>query len=596
MKKTLLCLCILSCFLFPSSLLYPQKQTAVSDSVSLSLEGLGKKEKLIKLSKLADVGDLASIERLEVEAKKQGSHLRLAHAYYLKQVYYQFVDAISDSLSTCYGEQALEEIKMARQEADKFDENELKSYQAIKKNITYGVVKAYLAENKYELALIYLNGMLEESKYEEHNTSEYDSYALLGMCYIHAKKPQQAFDSFKKAYEIYQEYAENKLPYDYCRFFEGMSYALQKLKDHKQMIVLNDSLEHMVVREYERIKSEAYPYHIAKFMARNYSAYALIKLGDLTLARERLDEARKIVLEDFTGTAFTCNYYEVEIQYYLAIKNYSKAKEYLNLYFECARGRNEFQGFLHHIEANLIKAEVLHKSGDSGDAYELISDLYQLNDSITAINYSNQLAELQVLYKVDKMQLESERDKLKLKQVRTLLIAAVIVLIFLFLIIYTIWKNGKALKEKNRQLYIKYSEIEKNNERIKELQSQKIASLEDQEELDASDSLVRKLEKYLLETQVYLNPELTREELALEMGTNRQYLIEAIKEKTGKTFNEYIYSFRLKYAYNQVVNDRAKSIADICYESGFASRGPFNRNFKEVYGMTPSELREILPK
>ena len=113
-------------------------------------------------------------------------------------------------------------------------------------------------------------------------------------------------------------------------------------------------------------------------------------------------------------------------------------------------------------------------------------------------------------------------------------------------------------------------------------------------DIESNNRIIHKLNEYLQETRCFLNPELTREELAIQICTNRQYLIEAIKENTGKTFNEYIYSFRLEYAHEQIINDRNKPISEILFEAGFQTRTTFYKSFKETYGLTPNELRRIL--
>lgn len=82
--------------------------------------------------------------------------------------------------------------------------------------------------------------------------------------------------------------------------------------------------------------------------------------------------------------------------------------------------------------------------------------------------------------------------------------------------------------------------------------------------------------------------------LALAIGTNRQYLIEAIKAQTGQTFNEYIYSHRVKFAYTLIEANRSKNLSEVGTESGFLTRSTFNRAFKEVYGMNPGEFKELL--
>lgn len=594
MNKTTLNFLFLFTFFINTTLLFASIESK-SDSLLLTLKKLSSKERIRALGKAARADDFESLERLEKEAYSQNNNLYLAHAYYLKRVYYELTSGANDSLASLYGQKASEQLELVPKNLAMLDEYDLKSYYAVRTNILYGIVTSYLDNNKYELALNYINRMLEANKYEKGGSLEYDSYALLGTCYIYAHKAQEAFNSFKRGYELYQKNASLKEIYGYARFFDGMSYALLKQTDYKQMLALNDSLENMLVRDYNRTKSEDYPYHISKFSTRNNSAYALVELKELPKARKMLDEAKKIVAENLMGTPYVCSYYEVEIRYYLAVKDYNKANEYLNLYLDCTSYKTKFQNSFHAIEINLLKAKVLNESGNSKEAYKLLSELYQLNDSLTATNFSEQVAEIHTIYKVEKMEIESERDKAKLRTTQSVLLAVILISLLLGCMSYIIWRNGKTLKEKNKQLFKKYSEIENRNKKIWELESRREDKEERRDEnLNPQEVLMKKLDEYMSESEVYKNPDISREDLALAVGTNRQYLIEAIKEITGKTFNEYVYSYRIKYAYDQIVKNKGRMIADICIDSGFSTRGTFNRVFKEVYGMTPSELRDIL--
>lgn len=112
--------------------------------------------------------------------------------------------------------------------------------------------------------------------------------------------------------------------------------------------------------------------------------------------------------------------------------------------------------------------------------------------------------------------------------------------------------------------------------------------LPDNNQLKPTDCV---LDALMRESKNYLNSEITRDELAIEIGTNRQYLVAAIKEKRNQVFNEYVYIWRLKYAYRLIIRNRDVPISEIFLESGFSSQSVFNREFKKSYGMTPSELR-----
>lgn len=63
-----------------------------------------------------------------------------------------------------------------------------------------------------------------------------------------------------------------------------------------------------------------------------------------------------------------------------------------------------------------------------------------------------------------------------------------------------------------------------------------------------------------------------------------------IKQRTGKSFIEFVNEIRLGYA-TRLLIETGKSISEVCYESGFNNISNFNRTFRKKQGCTPSEFR-----
>lgn len=101
------------------------------------------------------------------------------------------------------------------------------------------------------------------------------------------------------------------------------------------------------------------------------------------------------------------------------------------------------------------------------------------------------------------------------------------------------------------------------------------------------------LEQSMTESKLYLNPKLTLQELAAEIGTNRTYLSEYLNNVLETTFYEYVNAFRIKEAC-KFINEfgQRKSMIEIAEMSGFNSISTFNRSFAKVMGMTPSQYQK----
>ncbi|SFE29981.1 helix-turn-helix domain-containing protein [Thermophagus xiamenensis] len=63
-----------------------------------------------------------------------------------------------------------------------------------------------------------------------------------------------------------------------------------------------------------------------------------------------------------------------------------------------------------------------------------------------------------------------------------------------------------------------------------------------------------------------------------------------IKQRTGKTFIEFVNEIRLGYATRMLI-ETTKNISEICYECGFNNISNFNRTFKKKQNCTPTEFR-----
>ena len=60
------------------------------------------------------------------------------------------------------------------------------------------------------------------------------------------------------------------------------------------------------------------------------------------------------------------------------------------------------------------------------------------------------------------------------------------------------------------------------------------------------------------------------------------------KEKTGKSFSEYVTDLRISYACRLILDNRL-SVSQICFECGFNNISNFNRSFKKHTRYTPTE-------
>ncbi len=63
------------------------------------------------------------------------------------------------------------------------------------------------------------------------------------------------------------------------------------------------------------------------------------------------------------------------------------------------------------------------------------------------------------------------------------------------------------------------------------------------------------------------------------------------KNRTNKTFSEFLTEIRIGYACRQLIKNNIK-ISQLCYDSGFGNLSNFNKKFKKITGYTPMEYRK----
>ena len=80
-------------------------------------------------------------------------------------------------------------------------------------------------------------------------------------------------------------------------------------------------------------------------------------------------------------------------------------------------------------------------------------------------------------------------------------------------------------------------------------------------------------------------------DIAEALHTNKNYLCTYFKEKMGVSVMTYIRDMRLEYAVRLLKTTELRGI-DIATECGYGSISHFLRDFKQKYGISPTEMRE----
>ncbi len=85
------------------------------------------------------------------------------------------------------------------------------------------------------------------------------------------------------------------------------------------------------------------------------------------------------------------------------------------------------------------------------------------------------------------------------------------------------------------------------------------------------------------------NPEFSVDDLSREVGMSRVHLNRKLKENINVSPNNLIKSIRLKQAAYLLIKNKV-NVSDVAYKVGFSSHSYFSNNFREYFGMAPSEF------
>lgn len=104
--------------------------------------------------------------------------------------------------------------------------------------------------------------------------------------------------------------------------------------------------------------------------------------------------------------------------------------------------------------------------------------------------------------------------------------------------------------------------------------------------------LTDKLQKIILEEQLFKNPDLKLNELAKKINISGHQLSQLLNDNLGKSFAAYINEFRINEACELIANDKGIKLEAIGYEVGFNSKSTFYTAFKKHKQTTPTLYKE----
>lgn len=107
------------------------------------------------------------------------------------------------------------------------------------------------------------------------------------------------------------------------------------------------------------------------------------------------------------------------------------------------------------------------------------------------------------------------------------------------------------------------------------------------------EQTISALKKSMNDDQLFLNPNLNLSMLSEHMAITQKTISAVLNQHLHKSFNEFINEYRIDAFKKRILQAEADNItiAGVAQECGFSSQATFQRVFKQVTGVSPSEFR-----
>lgn len=180
-----------------------------------------------------------------------------------------------------------------------------------------------------------------------------------------------------------------------------------------------------------------------------------------------------------------------------------------------------------------------------------------------------------------------------------IIIGACAFLIILAVLAAVIIIKNRQLLQTQRLLIDKNKELEKQDEENQSLLAMYLKE-RGQSSVRLSDNdakeLLRRINSIMTDEATIANPDFSLQMLADAVGSNTRYVSWVINENHHKTFKQLLNELRIRNACHRLADQKSygRYTMQAIYEDvGYTNAASFNRAFKKIYGMTPTEYQRI---
>ena len=470
----------------------------------------------------------------------------------------------------------------------------------------------YLAElsflmSKYNESMNYALDGIAQSKRLEDRVSEARLLYCIGENNRMLSFKDKAYDYFDSAIDLLKGRKGVKEIGMLSSFYGGkMSYLMtDSLYEDASVMALE--------REKQIKKLETLP-DVPKGLVDMQYGYLYSKWAYNCYMEKKYEQAEKyFAMYQSTEYSRTPDGKMYSIPYLLASKHYKQVIDNSQEFKELMRKQ---QDTINTQYMNVLEREVqAHMGmGNYKEAAILQGAIIAITDSINNRDKENAALELNTMYDTSEKEdyIAKQAFQLKVRNI-TLTFLTCITLLTLF-VLWRMWRFNHIIRYKNKILakFINERLARKKDSQSLDIDEQLMISQDiedesilfgDQEEIsdetgkasgeeEENKKIFIELNRIVVQDQLYLSSELSREDLAQLVHLNNARFARMIKECTGTNFNGYINDLRIDYAIKLLKLHPNYTIRAIADEVGFNSTPILYNLFKKKTGMTPYEFKK----
>lgn len=470
----------------------------------------------------------------------------------------------------------------------------------------------YLAElsflmSKYNESMNYALDGIAQSKRLEDRVSEARLLYCIGENNRMLSFKDKAYDYFDSAIDLLKGRKDVKEIGMLSSFYGGkMSYLMtDSLYEDASVMALE--------REKQIKKLETLP-DVPKGLVDMQYGYLYSKWAYNCYMEKKYGQAEKyFAMYQSTEYSRTPDGKMYSIPYLLASKHYKQVIDNSQEFKELMRKQ---QDTINAQYMNVLEREVqaYMGMGNYKEAAILQGAIIAITDSINNRDKENAALELNTMYDTSEKEdyIAKQAFQLKVRNI-TLTFLTCITLLTLF-VLWRMWRFNHIIRYKNKILakFINERLARKKDSQSLDIDEQLMISQDiedesilfgDQEEIsdetgkasgeeEENKKIFIELNRIVVQDQLYLSSELSREDLAQLVHLNNARFARMIKECTGTNFNGYINDLRIDYAIKLLKLHPNYTIRAIADEVGFNSTPILYNLFKKKTGMTPYEFKK----